>query len=78
MFILGECKEPYDEVLLEVIRILCTEMNRDDISDGFHSHTEEAGRRVMEYLWRIGAMKAVKEPLGQMSIHDLMDGRRNE
>lgn len=72
MFILGDYKKSPDEILLEVIRILCTEMNREDISDGFHSHTEEAGRRVMEYLWKIGALKTVKDE-GQLTINDLMN-----
>ena len=72
MFILGDYKKSPDEILLEVIRILCAEMNREDISDGFHSHTEEAGRRVMEYLWKTGALKTIKDE-GQMTINDLMN-----
>lgn len=73
MFILGDYKKSPDEILLEVIRILCTEMNREDISDGFHSHTEEAGRRVMEYLWKTGALKTVKDE-GQITLNDVMKG----
>lgn len=73
MFILGNFKDSPDEILLEVIKILCSEMNRDDISNGFNSHTEEAGRRIMEYLWKIGALKMVKEE-GQLTIHDVMKG----
>lgn len=73
MFVLGNFKESPDEVLMEIIQIFCTEMNREDISDGFHSHTEEAGRRVMEYLWKTGALKMVKDE-GQLTIHDVMKG----
>lgn len=73
MFVLGDFKNSADDLLLEVIKIICTEMNRDDISPGFRSHTEEAGRRTMEYLWHSGAIVIKKDPVGQVTLNDLID-----
>lgn len=51
-----------DEVLNEIIRIICDEQNSTpNPNTTFHSHSEAHGWEVLHYLWHIGAIVVSKD-----------------